>query len=284
VADAASRRALGNTTLAREDARSVWRWAAIERLWQDVGYGARMLRRNPSFTGVAVMTLALGIGATTAMFSVVNAVLLRPLPFHDPDRLVAVSIADPWRDIREAGTSLPTVNDWRTQSQRFTDLAIWATAAARIHTASEPERVALFAVVALALAAVGIYGVVQFAAAQRMKELGIRVALGARGLDLVRLMMSQGLRLPLIGLAIGLLGAYLLVGVPPKAALRGQPRGSDYLRRCGTAAGRDSDSRVLPARAARFASRSDRCVAERIGFQLPITHCQLPTRVSSSRP
>lgn len=72
---------------------------------------------------------------------------------------------------------------------------------------------ALFAVVALALAAVGIYGVVQFAAAQRMKELGIRVALGARGLDLVHLMMGQGLRLPLIGLAIGLLGAYLLVGV-----------------------------------------------------------------------
>jgi len=142
VADAASRRALGNTTLAREDARSVWRWAAIERLWQDVGYGARMLRRNPSFTGVAVMTLALGLGATTAMFSVVNAVLLRPLPFHDPDRLVAISIADPSRDIREAGTSFPTVNDWRTQNQRFTDLAIWATAAARIQAGSEPERVA----------------------------------------------------------------------------------------------------------------------------------------------
>jgi predicted permease len=70
-----------------------------------------------------------------------------------------------------------------------------------------------FAAMALALAAVGIYGVMQFAAAQRTKELGIRVALGARGFDLVRLMLGQGLRLPLTGLVIGLLGAYLLVGV-----------------------------------------------------------------------
>ena len=142
AARAASRRALGNVVLAREDATHVWGWAAVERLWQDVRYGARMLRRNPSFTAVAVTTLALGIGANTAMFSVVNAVLLRPLPFHDPDRLVTVWIADPTRDIREAGTSFPTITDWRTQNQRFADIAIWTTAAARIHAGGEPERMA----------------------------------------------------------------------------------------------------------------------------------------------
>ena len=70
-----------------------------------------------------------------------------------------------------------------------------------------------FATIALVLAAVGMYGVMQFAAAQRTKELGIRVALGARGFDLVRLMIGQGLRLPMTGLVIGLLGAYLLVGL-----------------------------------------------------------------------
>jgi predicted permease len=141
-AHSASRRAIGNVTLAREDARHIWGWPSVDRLWQDVRYGTRMLRRNRSFTVVAVATLALGIGASTAMFSVVNAVLLRPLPFHDPDRLVAIWIADPSRDIREAGTSFPTVVDWRTQNRRFADLAIWTTAAARIRAGGDPERVA----------------------------------------------------------------------------------------------------------------------------------------------
>ena len=137
----ASRRVMGNITLAREDAQSVWTWGALERFAQDVHYGARLLVRNPAFTLVAITTLALGIGANAAMFSVVNGVLLRPLPYHDPDRLVMIWAADPRREIQEVGTSFPTFTDWRAETRRFADMAIWATAAARVHGGGERERV-----------------------------------------------------------------------------------------------------------------------------------------------
>jgi putative ABC transport system permease protein len=140
VGAAASRRAMGNVTLAREDARSVWTWSWLERLWQDVRYGARTLRKNPGFTLVAVFTLALGIGGNTAMFSVVNAVMLRPLPYANPDRLVMVWTADPKRDIHESPTSFPTFTDWRTESRLFADMAFWRLHAGNLTGTSESER------------------------------------------------------------------------------------------------------------------------------------------------
>jgi putative ABC transport system permease protein len=95
-----------------------------EEMFQDLRYGARMLVKSPGFTLVASLTLALGIGANTAIFSVIEAVLLRPLPYRNSERLCMLWKSVPARNIEWDWTSYPTIRDWREQSKSFEDMAV----------------------------------------------------------------------------------------------------------------------------------------------------------------
>ena len=132
---------LGGAEQIKEEVRDVRAGAGLEMLWQDVRYGGRVLRRAPAFTAVAVLTLALGIGATTAMFSVVNAVLLQPLPFPEADRLVAVQERMPKIQAGSFPVSGPDVPDFRRLNQAFEDLGAYAGARLDLAGGGAPERI-----------------------------------------------------------------------------------------------------------------------------------------------
>ncbi len=119
----AARRAFGNVTIARERFYESGRWLIWDHLVRDLRFGFRQLRKNPGFTAVAVLTLALGIGLNTAIFSVVYAVLLRPYPYRDPDRLVIVWEQNPSRGWTTNIVSAANFNDWRKQNRVFADMA-----------------------------------------------------------------------------------------------------------------------------------------------------------------
>lgn len=121
-ARAAARREFGNISLIKQVTREMWGWASLERLMQDLRYGIRMLLKSPGFTVVAILTLALGIGANTALFSVVNGVLLKPLPYPHPEQLVWLAESKPNFDT--GSISFPNFRDWEKDNRTFTDMAI----------------------------------------------------------------------------------------------------------------------------------------------------------------
>jgi predicted permease len=135
----AARRKLGNVTQIREEIYHMNSIGFFETLWQDVRFALRMLRKSPGFTAVAVLTLALGIGANTAIFSIVNAVLLRPLPYPDSAKLVMVWATDQRRGVTEDVTSFPDFEDWKTQSKSFDGLAAFTTRGVTFSAEDEAE-------------------------------------------------------------------------------------------------------------------------------------------------
>src|SRR5947207_13213064 len=115
----------GNVALAKEDSSRVWIWAWLDEARQDLRYAARTLRKSPAFATAAAATLALAIGANTTMFSVLNAVLLRPLPYRAPEQLAMLWTEDPTQNLREGRSALWNVGQWRSQSRSFADMAVF---------------------------------------------------------------------------------------------------------------------------------------------------------------
>src|SRR6202171_3114460 len=121
---------------------------------QDVRYGFRVLGKNPGFTAIAILTLALGIGANTSLFSVVNGVLLNPLPFPNPDELVAVYAKSP--TFQESSIAYPNFLDWQKDNLSFASLCAFRSDDYNMVGAGEPERVHIHQISAEFFAALGL--------------------------------------------------------------------------------------------------------------------------------
>ena len=131
-----------NATLVKEDVRAAWGSRRVEQLLRDVRFALRQIRRTPAFSAIAIATLALGIGGVTAMFATFDAVLIRPLPYTDADRLVMIWDAMGETDVTSRHNPTPAEwIEWRRLNTVFTDLATSQPGDATLSGDGEPERV-----------------------------------------------------------------------------------------------------------------------------------------------
>ncbi len=136
----AAQRVFGGVEQIKEQARDDRSWIWLEQFKQDVRYSVRALRKQPGFTAVVLLTLGMGIGANTAMFSVINAVLLRPLPFPDPERLVQVWESNARLDLPHFSVAIANFSDWRVRSQSWDALAAVAYRKVNLTGHGEPQQ------------------------------------------------------------------------------------------------------------------------------------------------
>jgi putative ABC transport system permease protein len=181
-AKSAALRQLGNATLQREQSRQSWGFPLLESVIQDLRYGARGLRKSPGFTVVALLTLALGIGATTAIFSIVYAVLLRPLPFTDSRRIVTLSTVSSMFPEFTLGQSIPNITDVKARAQSFETIAIYQLMRLNLTGTAEPEEISAAAIAANYLDVFGIHPILgrSFVTADEQRQSGNVVLLGHR--------------------------------------------------------------------------------------------------------
>jgi len=154
----AALRKFGNVGRVREETRNVWSMVRLEQVLQDARFAARTLRKSPGFTAIAVLTLALGIGANTAVFSVVYEVLLRPLPYREPSRLVVLNETTP--KVGVVSVSYPNFLDWRAQSRTFSQMAAVHEVDFNLAGVTQPENISGDAVSPYFLSMMGVRPVI----------------------------------------------------------------------------------------------------------------------------
>src|SRR6476660_1182854 len=137
----AARRSFGGVTQTKEVYRQVRSFAWMEDLARDFRHAFRTLRKSPAFAAAAAATLALAIGANTTMFSVLNAVLLRPLPYRSPDQLAMLWTEDPTQNLHEGRSALWDVDQWLTQSESFADMASFDSVTTTLTGAEGTEQI-----------------------------------------------------------------------------------------------------------------------------------------------
>ncbi len=135
----AARREFGNMELVKETTRDAWGWGFFDRLMQDLQFGVRMITKSPGFAAVAILTMALGIGANSALFSVVNGVLLNPLPYPQPEQLVTLHESKP--NFEAGSISFLNFRDWRKENTTFSMMGISRGYSFSLTGAGEPEQV-----------------------------------------------------------------------------------------------------------------------------------------------
>jgi predicted permease len=140
-ARAAARRQFGNVTHFKEETRDMWMFPSFESVAQDTRYALRTLRKSPGFTLVAIAVLAIGIGANTAIFSLVDAVRARAMPYPEPERLVELWGNVMRTKVERRGASYPDFLDWRTQSVSFDGMAAFDSQTVTLAGDDEPERI-----------------------------------------------------------------------------------------------------------------------------------------------
>ena len=143
-------------TIDRQYAREVRLMEWLESLWSDFHYALRTFRRMPTFTAVATITLALGIGATTAMFTLVNSILLRPLPYPDSDRIVRIIQSYPEKGLDTWGLNQVNIAMYRDRSTDFSAFAAYRGGSVTIQSASGPQRIPILRVTSEFFRTIGV--------------------------------------------------------------------------------------------------------------------------------